>query len=154
MTPEQHDLITRIRESAKAIERAVTEIPAAQHEMAPATGEWSVKQILLHTRDVAMLAYGLRVRRIVVEDAPSFASYNEEEYRPLNPGAGETASDLAHTILAEHFAVAGLLTHLPDAFWQKTGQHPEYGTTTLEFFARRLAEHAEEHAEQISDFKF
>ena len=45
MTPEQHDLITRIRESAKAIERAVAQIPAAQHEMSPTAGEWSVKQM-------------------------------------------------------------------------------------------------------------
>jgi hypothetical protein len=114
-------------------------------------GEWSVRQVLVHTRDVAVFAYGLRIRRLIAETDPVFQPYDEDEFRAAHPDAGESASDVAHVIATEHEMAARLLDALPDGDWQKQGSHPEFGTRTLEFFATRLAEHGEEHAAQIAE---
>ena len=150
MTAEHQQLIQRIRASAEAIEQAVAAIPAARQTVAPKPGEWSVKQVLLHTRDVAMLAYGLRTRRLLFETDPVFANYDEEAYRALNPGDAESVADIVHMIVEEHDLIARVLSALPDDAWQRSGRHPESGVRTIEFFARRFAAHAEEHAAQIA----
>jgi hypothetical protein len=150
MLPEHEQLIHRIRASADAIAEAVAAIPAAKQTVAPKPGEWSAKQILLHTRDVTMLAYALRIRRLLFETDPVFASYDEDVYRAHNPGDAESVDSIVHMISAEHDLTARLLSALPAAAWERSGRHPESGVRTIEFFARRIAEHAEEHAAQIA----
>jgi hypothetical protein len=44
-----------------------------------------------------------------------------------------------------------LLKTLPDADWAREGRHPSLGVMSIEFLARRVGEHAEEHATQISE---
>jgi hypothetical protein len=38
---------------------------------------------------------------------------------------------------------------VPDEEWAREGTHPRYGVVSIEFLARRMGEHAEEHAAQI-----
>jgi DinB superfamily len=169
MTVEHQQLIQRIRASAEAIAQATAAIPAAgsspdfrtavratgsrapaaKQTVAPKPGDWSVKQILLHTRDVVMLAYGLRIRRLLFETDPVFASYEEDAYRALNPGDAESVEGIVQMIAEEHDLIARLLSTLPAAAWERSGRHPESGSHTIAFFATRTAEHAEEHAAQI-----
>ena len=150
MTAEHQQLIQRIGASAEAIERAVAAIPSNRQTVAPKPGEWPVKQVLLHTRDVSMLAYGLRIRRLLFETDPVFASYDEDAYRVLNPGDADSVADIMRMIVEEHDLIARMLSALPDDAWERSGHHPETGVRTIEFFARRTAEHAEEHAAQIA----
>jgi hypothetical protein len=153
MSAAHAELIERIRASAKAIEQAAAAVPAGKQTVAPAPGEWSVQQVVLHTRDAALLAFGLRIRRLLFETDPVFASYDEEAYRRLNPGTAERVEDIVQMLVAEHDLVARLLGSLPDEAWQRAGRHPESGTRTIEFFATRIAEHAEEHAQQIANIR-
>jgi DinB superfamily len=149
MTAEHQQLIHRIRASAEAIEQGVAAIPSNRQTVAPKPGEWSVKQVLLHTRDVAMLAFGLRIRRLLFETEPVFVSYEEDAYRALNPGDADSVTDIVRMIVEEHDLIARMLAALPDDGWERSGRHPETGVRTIEYFARRTAEHAEEHAAQI-----
>jgi membrane protein len=151
MNAQHAEIVRRIRAAGEALTRAVGAVPAVRQAVAPKPGEWSVRQALVHTRDVALFAYGLRARRLIAETEPVFQTYNEDEFRKTHPDSGESAADIASLIAMEHEALARLLSALPDADWQKTGSHPEFGTRTLEFFAQRLAEHGEEHAAQIAD---
>lgn len=154
MTPEHQALINRIRASATGLQRAVATTPADKRTTPAREGEWSVQQVLLHTRDAAMLVFGLRIRRLLFETDPVFASYDEEAYRKLNPGTAEKVDDILHMTVAEHELTARLLENLPDESWQRSGRHPESGMRDIEYFARRMAEHAEEHVHQILDFRF
>ncbi len=151
MNAHHAEIVRRIRAAGDAIAKAVAAVPADKHAVTPKPGEWSVRQVLVHTRDVAVLAYGLRARRLIAETDPVFQTYNEEEFRKTHPDTGESAADIAYLITAEHEMMARLLSSLADADWQKTGSHPEFGTRTLEFFAQRLAEHGEEHVAQIAE---
>ena len=149
MNTEHQQLIHRIRASAAAIEQAVAALPAATHSATPQPGEWSVKQVLLHTRDVVMLAYGLRIRRLLFETDPIFTNYDEDEYRQLNPGDTVGIAAIVHMISTEHDLLAHVLSELPDDAWQRSGHNAEGVVRTIEFFAQRTAAHAEEHAAQI-----
>ena len=150
MTPEHQQLIHRIRTSAIAIQQAVAALPPASQTAPAQTGEWSTKQVLLHTRDTVMLAFGVRIRRLLYESDPAFISYEEDAYRAANPGDSETVADIVHMIVAEHDLLARILTALPDDAWQRSGRAPNGIVRTIEYYAEYSATHAEEHAAQFA----
>ena len=99
MTPEHRRLIERIRSSALVIRRAVEEAPRSRFGVAPRAGEWSALETLTHLRDVIVHVYGLRLRRLFYEDAPLFADFDEEAYRPASLARGESVEYLLDTIV-------------------------------------------------------
>jgi hypothetical protein len=149
MTPQHRVLIERIRASAAGVRRAVDGASRPRLDRAPRDGEWSALETLTHVRDVIVHVYGLRIRRLLYEDAPVFADFDEEGYRRASLARGEAAAHLLETIVGEHEQLARLLETLPDAAWAREGRHPSLGAMSIEFLARRIGEHAEEHAAQI-----
>ena len=89
MTPEHRALIDRIRSSAAVVRRAVGAAPPGRFGLAPRPGEWSALETLTHLRDVVVHVYGLRIRRLLYEDAPVFADFDEETYRRASLARGE-----------------------------------------------------------------
>jgi hypothetical protein len=150
MTPEHRAVIERIRKSAGVVRRAVEAAPPGRFAVAPRPGEWSALETLTHLRDVVVHVHGLRIRRLLYEEAPVFADFDEEGYRRASLARGETAGELLDTIVAEHEQLARLLRTVPDADWAREGRHPSVGVMSLELLASRVGEHAEEHAAQIA----
>jgi DinB superfamily len=144
-------ILERMRSAADLVRRAVEAAPAARFGQPPRGGEWSALETLTHLRDVAVHVYGLRIRRLLYEDTPLFADFDEERYRRASLARGEAIGDLLDTIVAEHEQLARLLRTLLEADWPRQGRHPSLGVMSIEFLARRLGEHAEEHAAQIEE---
>jgi len=151
MTSEHRALVERIRAAGAALARTVAGVPVARHARAPQEGEWSIRETLIHLRNVVLMVQGLRIRRLLYEPDPVFADYDEAAFRREDLAKGEAAADLARMIEAEHEQVARLLGTLPDDRWQRQGRHPELGAMSIELLARRMAEHTEEHAGQITE---
>jgi hypothetical protein len=150
MTPEHRVILERMRSSAGAVRRAVKAAPPGRFARPPRDGEWSALETLTHLRDVVVHVHGLRIRRLLYEDAPLFADFDEEGYRRASLARGEATDDLLETIVAEHEQLARLLESLPDAEWSREGRHPSLGAMSIELLARRVGEHAGEHAAQIA----
>ena len=151
MSPEHAAILERMRSSAGVVRRAVQVAPPARLAQAPRAGEWSALEALTHLRDVIVHVYGLRIRRLLYEDDPLFADFDEERYRAASLVHGEAVGHLLDTIVGEHEQLARLLESLPDADWAREGRHPTLGIFSIEFLARRVSEHAEEHAAQIAE---
>jgi DinB superfamily len=150
MTPEHRALIARIRSSTAVVRRAVETAPPGRFAVAPRAGEWSALETLTHLRDVVVHVYGLRIRRLLYEDAPVFPDFDEETYRRVSLSRQETIGDLLDTIVAEHEQLARLLQTLPDADWSRQGRHVSLGPMSIEQLAGQVGAHAEEHAAQIT----
>jgi hypothetical protein len=151
MTPEHRALIERIRSSAAVVRRAVEAAPPGRFGVAPRPGEWSALETLTHLREVVVHVYGLRIRRLLYEDAPVFVDFDEARFRGASLARGEAIGDLLEMVVAEHEQLARLLRTLPDADWSRQGRHPSLGAVSIEVLAARVGEHAEEHAAQITD---
>jgi hypothetical protein len=139
-----------MRTSASVVRGAVESAQRGRFNEPPRAGEWSALETLTHLRDVIVHVYGLRIRRLLYEDAPVFADFDEEGYRAASLARGEGAGHLLDTIVGEHEQLARLLETLPEADWARGGRHPTIGPMSIEFLARRVGEHAEEHAAQIT----
>ena len=151
MTPAHRALLDRMRATTAVVRTAVEHAKRGRLTEPPRAGEWSALETLTHVRDVIVHVYGLRIRRLLYEDAPVFADFDEEGYRRASLARRESAEHLLDTIVAEHEQLARLLETLPDEQWAHAGRHPTLGTMSIEFLARRVGEHAEEHAAQITD---
>jgi len=151
VTPEHRALIERIRTSALVVRRAVEAAPRGRFDVAPRAGEWSALETLTHLRNVVVHVYGTRMRRLFYEHGPVFVDFDEESYRPASLARGESIEYLLDTIVGEHEQLARLLEAVPDADWAREGRHPQFGVMSIEFLARRVGEHAEEHAAQVTE---
>jgi hypothetical protein len=149
VTAGHRAVIDRIRSSVAVVRQAVDGAQHGRFTTPPHEGEWSALETLTHVRDVVVHVYGLRIRRLLYEPAPVFADFDEEAYRRASLARGESAAHLVETIVGEHAQLARLLETLPDADWAREGRHPTLGPMSIELLARRVGEHAEEHAAQI-----
>jgi hypothetical protein len=151
MTPAHRAVLERMRSAAVVVRRAVEAAPPGRFGVTPRPGAWSALETLTHLRDVVVHVYGLRIRRLLYEEAPVFADFDEETYRRASLTRGEEIGHLVDTIVGEHEQLARLLQTLPDADWARQGRHPSLGVMSIELLAARVGEHAEEHAAQITE---
>jgi hypothetical protein len=138
MRPEFRAILDRMRSSAGVVRRVVEAAPSGRFGHPPREGEWSALETLTHLRDVVVHVYGLPVRRLLYEEAPVFADFDEEGYRRASLARDEAVGDLLDTIVAEHEQRARLLQALPDADWSRQGRHPSLGVMSIELLARRV----------------
>jgi len=150
VTAAHRAILDRMRAATAVVRAAVERARQARLTEPPRAGEWSALETLTHLRDVVVHVYGLRIRRLLYEDAPVFADFDEEGYRRASLARAESAEHLLECIIGEHEQLARLLETLPDDEWARAGRHPSLGTMSIELLARRVGEHAEEHAAQIS----
>jgi hypothetical protein len=151
VSPEHRAVLDRIRTAPHALADAVAGVPPGQHDRPPRAGEWSVRETLIHVRNVLVMVYGLRIRRLLYERDPVFADYDEESFRREDLARGEPVEDLVRMIAAEHEQIGRLLEGIPDDRWARAGRHPELGPMSIESLAGQVGPHTEEHAGQIRD---
>jgi len=151
MSPDHRAILDQIRFAPEALRQALATVPPGAHDRSPRPGEWSVRETLVHMRNSVVMVHGLRIRRLLYERDPVFADYDEATYRAEDLRRGEPLEDLVRMIVHEHEQIAGLLDGLPDDRWARQGRHPELGPMSVEFLARRVAEHSLEHTQQIAE---
>ena len=151
MVQNQQEIIKRIRKSAQDLTDVIEPIPDSMITRQPDEKEWSIFETVIHVRNVAMFAYGLRIRRLVSEVDPLFANYDEDSDRLADMKRSQPVNEVIDMIMAEHGAISQILSLLSKEAWERSGRHPESGRLSIGFLAKRLADHAEEHIHQIRD---
>jgi hypothetical protein len=142
----RHELIARYRSGHEAVTEALRDIREEELDRS-ASGEWTPRQIAHHLADSEMMS-AIRLRRLVSEDDPVLAGYDEAEFartltrdRPVEP-----------SIQAMRWAresSAQILDRLTEPEWKKTGSHAESGPYSVERWLEIYAAHPHDHAAQI-----
>ena len=111
--------------------------------------DWNVVFVVCHLRDLEA-AYLQRVHMMLAEANPTFPA-NDQRAMAIERQYAE--ADL-RTALAEYEALRrefiALLRSLSDEQWERRGQHPFFGETTILTQAVNNAVHDLDHIEQIS----
>ncbi|HEX7165962.1 MAG TPA: DinB family protein [Acidimicrobiales bacterium] len=136
-------------------ERGVDEVLAAVDGLTdddldrPATdGGWTARQVVHHLADSEMTS-AIRLRRLLVEDAPDVGAYDEEAFAAALAYAERPIAPALKAFVAARETSAQLLRRLDDAQWARAGTHPEHGSYSVADWLRIYAAHAHDHAEQI-----
>jgi hypothetical protein len=151
---DRDELITRYRQGADAVDAALGGLtdghdPQGLLDKRPGDGGWSAREVVHHLADSEMTS-AIRLRRLLTEDEPVIAGYDENEYaRRLHYDRRPIAPSLAAT-RASRATSADLLDHLAEADWERAGTHTESGPYSVGRWLEIYADHAHDHAEQIA----
>ncbi len=110
-------------------------------------GAWSAREVAHHLADSEAMAY-VRLRRLIAEDEPVLAGYDEPEWarrlhyeRPI-----ETSLEVLQAVRG---ASQQLLMTLTAEEWERRGTHSDSGAYSVDDWLEIYAEHSHEHADQI-----
>ena len=149
---ELAEVLERYRRGPELIAAAMTGAAGAELDYVPAPGKWSVRQILCHMADADIVA-AARFRRIIAEEKPPLASYDQDAWaHNLDYTHRKTAPamEMFRQIRAWTYE---LLSGLPESAFERTGIHAERGEWTLRDMLAIYARHAEKHAEQMRNVR-
>lgn len=116
-------------------------------DRAPAPGAWSVTQIVHHLADYE-LAHSQALRRILVEDMPVLASWDQDEYATRLQYDVRPPEDALTLVLALRQLDSRLLASLPPQSWTRQARTSDGVEVDLESVARAASEHLASHVLQ------
>lgn len=140
-------LVEHIRQSAAAFCQACRALPNPGQPLAP--GEWSAHQVAAHLRDVNRQVYGLRLRRTLTEDQPSFENFDADIWAQTAYQAAEALEDILTSLQTELEDLLQTLEAQPPAAWARLSRHATLGQIALQGWLERLAAHLEEHRQSL-----
>ena len=146
-TMDRHALLEHYATGTADVDDAVAGITIDELDRRLPTGDWTAREIVHHLADSESMAY-IRLRRLIAEDEPVIAGYDEPEWarrlhydRPIEPSLA--------VLRAVRAASHQLLTSLTPGEWARTGSHSESGAYSVGGWLTIYAEHSHEHADQI-----
>jgi len=110
---------------------------------------WTPRQVVHHLADSEMTS-AIRLRRLLAEDAPVIAGYDEAAFARVLRYAERPVDAALRAFEAARATTAELLRTLTEDEWLRTGTHTESGPYGVEDWLRTYAAHAADHAAQIS----
>lgn len=144
---ERAALVARYATGADAFEVVVAGLSDAELDARPFEGEWTVREIAHHLAD-GELNSAIRLRRLVAEDEPVLAGYDEMAFsRRLHYGERAIGPSLA-AMRAARASTLAILACLTEGEWARTGTHTEQGPYSVAAWLRDYANHPHDHADQ------
>ena len=141
-------LLERYRRGPEVLATVLTGVFGEEEDFVPAPSKWSIRQIVAHLAD-AELVGAHRFRQLVAEDGPTLIAYDQDKWtNNLDYARRKPKQSLEsfRRLRAENY---DLLKELPEAAFERTGNHTERGRVTLGELLDGYAGHAESHARQL-----
>lgn len=148
--PSDLALIERYRQGVVRVDAALAGVTDEELDRRDGTG-WSARMVAHHLADSETNSY-LRLRRLLVEPAPTPIQGYDEERWAQNPVLGyetlpiESSREVFRAVRAASQLVLSRIS--PDDL-EREGAHSETGPYSVRDWLRIYAEHAEDHAAQI-----
>jgi hypothetical protein len=145
---ERATLIDRYRTGTSDAEAALAWITDEELDRQPADpDDWTARKIAHHLADSEAMAY-IRLRRLIAEEDPLIAGYDEPEWARRLHYDRPIAASIA-VLGAVRSASLELLASLTDAEWNRSGTHSDSGPYAVDDWLRIYAAHPHDHADQI-----
>jgi len=143
-------LIDQYLAGPDVVAAAVERMSLDQLNSRPIAGKWSTGQVVCHIADFEPI-YADRMKRVIAESCPTFFGGDPDtfaaglayEHRPVG-----TEIEL---ITAVRRQMVTILRELKSSDFQRTGNHSEAGTLTLETLLQRITEHIPHHVQFINE---
>jgi uncharacterized damage-inducible protein DinB len=147
---ERLEIIEGLKHMPDMVEAEVEGLSDADLTYRPAEGEWSIKEVLGHLRDVSH-HWRRRLYMVWSQTDPMFISFDGEALvRDLAYQQADTRKFIAE-MRQNTLDTVDLLSHAVD--WTRLGQQSGVGRRTLKQFAESLIDHWREHLTQIQALK-
>jgi hypothetical protein len=112
-------------------------------------GEWPVRVILAHLRDVEMFSGRLRYERMLAEEAPVFADFDEDAWAANRNRTRDRKDRLLGDFALQRQATVSMLRSIRPEEWQRTGSHSYRGEFTVSTWLDACLDHDAQHVAQV-----
>jgi hypothetical protein len=130
--------------------KAIQGLSTAELNAIPIPGKWSIQQVILHLLDSDLVGTD-RMKRVIAEDKPTLLAYNETLFTK-NLGYDRLDPALACEIFRlNRKMTAAILRNVPDAAFERNGNHTERGWETLAELVEGYIEHLHHHMKFIDE---
>ena len=149
MTAELQAAVDTIAATPGVLRALLAGIPAAIAET-PLDGDWSAKDVVAHlsiSEDFGSIG---RLRRVVAEDAPFLASYDETRELEQSGLRRATLAELLARFERQRVEDVAWLRALPAEAYERAGRHEEVGAVTGAELIFQCAYHDHLHLEQLA----
>lgn len=143
-----NDLIARYAASPTGLAEAVAGAPDADLDRIPAPGEWSARTVMAHLRDDEFMVTRMRIERILVEDQPALAPFDEQAWAERRNHVDDSGDALVEGFRVQRAASVAVLRLIREEDWARLGTQPEIGTFDLRWWVEHCLEHDEIHIAQ------
>ena len=142
-------LLARYRDQVEGFAAHLARLDDAAARLPIKPGEWSAHQVLFHVCATDELAYGPRLRRILLEDRPALEDFASEAWFAGHYDAGEPARAILERWRSVRQTYAAEVEAAPRQAWSRTGRQSYWGERTLQWWVERAVAHADEHRRQL-----
>ena len=144
-------LVAELRTTPARVGEIAWGLSAEQLRQRPGEGEWSMKEVMAHLRDLERDLFLPRLRRILEEERPQFESFDPDVWaRSRDHREGSFERDLEEFAAARARTLA-FLAALPDGAVARLGLSGYFGPVTLAQYATHVVDHDLEHLGQLRD---
>lgn len=110
----------------------------------PIEGKWSTHECVCHIADFEPV-YLDRMTRVIAQENPTYFGGDPDLYAEKLSYAAREVDDELHLIEACRRHMTTILRSLPEAAFQRTGNHSEAGEQTLEKLLTNVTKHIPHH---------
>jgi uncharacterized damage-inducible protein DinB len=143
-------LIAQYVAGGDAVHAAVDGMADEHLDAQPIPGKWSTRQVVCHLADFEPI-YADRMKRVIAERHPTFFGGDPDAFAAgLSYGCRSMREELA-LISAVRKHMATILRELKAEDLQRTGNHSEAGSMTLETMLRSITEHVPHHLRFVAE---
>lgn len=147
------DVLAILASTPEKLRREVSTIPLRAMKTRPATGKWSVQEILAHLADVEELGMRARVAAMIDEDEPVLLPFDQEKRAvDLRYGHKDPRRSL-ESVARQRRANVRWLRTLKPAQLKRKGHHQGVGGITAGEMIHEWAFHDLGHLKQILEVK-
>lgn len=114
----------------------------------PASGEWSLTELVCHLRDVEREVHQWRFRAILAGEGAFLPGVAADEWAAERQYWQEDGHAALNAFLDARLETVALLTPLDETAWQRQGSHSFLGPTSLHELLNLVAKHDQSHWRQ------
>ena len=146
---ERASAIAKIEATPAQLRRALEGVSERELDSTYREGGWTLRQVVHHLADSHVNSYA-RFRLAVTEDHPTIKTYDEQKWAELDDARSMPADVSLRLLDALHERWVKLLRSLQASDFDRTVNHPEYGTMTVDQLLAMYAWHGEHHIAHIT----
>jgi hypothetical protein len=134
----------------RQLARLVKGVSRKQLSQRPASGKWSVAEILAHLAD-SEVVYGFRIRLILEANSPPIQGTDQDAWATFSDYAKHDPVLSLEAFRITRERIVRLLKSLSRESWDSYGMHSERGKETVTRVVEMLAGHDVNHMMQIKE---
>jgi hypothetical protein len=146
------DLLERFRRGAELLAVGTTGVAGPELDFKPEAAPLSIRQIVCHLSDAEAVAV-MRYRQVIAEDNPTLPFFDDEAWAVKLDYARRKLSQPLETFRRLRTENYELLKEIPEAAFERTGNHTKDGTVTLRQLVEWNAGHLEGHVRDMQGIR-